>query len=218
MSRTVVETEGTRILEYAFVKAQHVSREQGVIVKGKLANLHADEGLNSDRLERRRDVVLRDVLEAKTTKTTENSSRKAATTTTTWFVSRVGAPQVLFFGGGRGGKGEVPLSWRRALFVLTEPALQASHQTRQGLVSEEGGVRSDAARPLLSRGRLGTPLARQARAGTWYPQPENTTRGEPLEDTLLHTCKLRSMFLPWVFTGSGVSTTPNGCGRQLHGP
>ena len=36
------------------------------------------------------------------------------------------------------------------------------------------------------RGRLGTPLARQARAGTWYPQPENTTCGEPLKDTLLH--------------------------------
>ena len=36
------------------------------------------------------------------------------------------------------------------------------------------------------RGRLGTPLARQARAGMGHPQPENTTRGEPLKDTLLH--------------------------------
>ena len=35
------------------------------------------------------------------------------------------------------------------------------------------------------RGRLGTPLARHSRAGTWYPQPENTTCGEPFKDTLL---------------------------------
>ena len=92
---------------------------------------------------------------------------------------------------------------------LTEPRLGLAPQ-------RESGARSDAPPLLLSSlvpplrglgniwpstlsmcwssveqlctccGRLGTPLARQARAGTWYPQPENTTRGEPLKDTLLH--------------------------------
>ena len=57
------------------------------------------------------------------------------------------------------------------------------------------------------RGRLSTPLARQARAGKWYSQPENTTRVEPLT-TPCYILELRSMFLPCVFAGSGVSTTP----------
>ena len=62
--------------------------------------------------------------------------------------------------------------------------------------------------------------ARQARAGTWDPAAEELRHGLWHHyKTPCYVLTLRSMFLPWVFTESGVSTTPQTVvGRQLHGP
>ena len=79
------------------------------------------------------------------------------------------------------------------------------------------------------RGRLGTPPAGPARAGKWYPHPENTTRGEPLKntqlpqplkDTPLHSApvlKLRSMFLPCLFAEGLHHHSPTvAAGSSMH--
>ena len=105
--------------------------------------------------------------------------------------------------------GGFPCLLRRALFVLTEaPALHPT-ASRAG-VAGESGVRSDAAPLLLSLlcgvGSSLTPfehvLCRTAQA------PSLSQRVPAFKRHPATYLKLRSMFLPWVFTGSGVSTTP----------